>query len=150
MTIYSELLERVENGEPFTINLQKRNLKINGKYIIKEGVYDENRMLIADNYTPDSVLSIIENLYENYKFSLPSERSDNKKKKYFFAYSIDEIPDEKFFANFESREKSRARLEGFILLSVLNGKFTWNDSMGKWFWQSKIDKDLIILKQWII
>jgi hypothetical protein len=30
------------------------------------------------------------------------------------------------------------------------GLFKWDEeTMGKWFWQSKKDKDLVILRQWI-
>ena len=48
------------------------------------------------------------------------------------------------------REVEQARLEGFILCSVLNGTLTWDEpTMGKWFWESKKDPDLVILRKWI-
>lgn len=145
-TIYHELLTRVEQGEPFVIDFKKRNLKISHKYIIKDGEYGDRNLIIDGT---EDVLKTIEYLYTHYKFSLPSERSDKKRKKYFYAYSIEEIPDEKLFTCFETRELARAKLEGYILCSILNNRLQWKSSMGNWFWQSKIDKDLILLKEWI-
>ena len=50
----------------------------------------------------------------------------------------------------ERREVAKARLEGFILCMILNEKFQWDEEkLGKWFYQSKIDPDLIILRDWV-
>ena len=50
----------------------------------------------------------------------------------------------------ERREVAQATLEGFILCMILNGELVWDeDIMGKWFWQSVEDKDLVILRQWV-
>ena len=49
----------------------------------------------------------------------------------------------------ERREVARAKLEGFILCVVLSGKFKWAKEMGSWFWVSKSDPDLVILRQFI-
>ena len=47
------------------------------------------------------------------------------------------------------RDPAQIELELYILCQVLLG-MEWNEAlMGKWFWQSKEDKDLVILKQWI-
>ena len=47
------------------------------------------------------------------------------------------------------RDPAQIELELYILCQVLLG-MEWNEErMGKWFWQSKEDKDLVILKQWI-
>ena len=148
-TIYKELLRRVEGGEQFSVDFKNKNLKISGKYLIKNGEYEKERELINYSFPVNNILNSIEYLYTNYKYSIPSERSDNKRKNYFYAYSMEEIPDERFFTSFESREVSRAKLEGFILCSILNGHLFWTSNMGNWFWQSKIDPDLILLKEWI-
>ena len=150
MTIYSELLERVANGESFSINLEKRTMKIGKQRIIDNGEYDTTRELINNPFdSMDYVLDTIEVLYCNYKYSLPSERSESKRKGYFKAYSMESIPDERLF-NAERRELAQARLEGFILCMILKGIFKWDEEkLGKWFYQSKNDPDLVILKSWI-
>lgn len=150
MTIYEELIKRVSEGESFYINFKNRALKIGKKFVIADGVYDNSRELIACPYQdPKSLLDVIDNLYCNYKYSLPSERSDSKRRQYFKALSVDELTDMQM-ATGERREVARARLEGFILCMILNGKFIWDENkLGKWFYQSKIDPDLIILRDWV-
>lgn len=147
MTIYEELIQRVSDGEIFYINFKNRAMKIGKKFIIADGVYDQERKLIDCTDTVE-VLSEIEKLYKDYKYSLPSERSDNKRRKYFKALSIEEIPD-KYLFSAERREVTQAKLEGFILCMMLQGKFVWTDDIGKWFWQSKNDPDLVILRSWV-
>lgn len=146
MTIYEELIRRVSDGESFYINFKNRAMKIGKKFIIADGVYDTERKLIDYNCTDmKEILREIEKLYENYKYSLPSERSDSKRRKYFKALSIEELPDDKLMTA-ERREVARAKLEGFILCTVLSDKFKWTEDMGSWFWQSKNDSDLVILR----
>lgn len=150
MTIYEELVQRVSDGESFYINFKNRAMKIGKKFIIADGVYDTDRKLIeCDCTNMQEVLNKIEKLYEGYKYSLPSERSDNKRRKYFKALSIEEIPDDRLFVA-GRREIERAKLEGFILCSILTGKFEWDEQkLGKWFYQSKKDSDLVILRNWV-
>ena len=150
MTIYEELVKRVKDGESFYINFKRKALKIGKKFIIADGVYDDNRELyITSELKMPDVLANIELLYDNYKHSLPSERSSNKRIAYFKALPVDDLTDAQM-ATGERREVARARLEGFILCMILNGSFKWDEeTMGKWFWQSKNDPDLVILKNWI-
>lgn len=146
MTIYEELVERVSNGETFHIDFEKKTMKIGKETLIKNGEYDSERELITA--TTDNILGTIEVLYRNYKYSLPSERSDSKRRRYFKALSVEELTDEQLmFA--DRREITQAALEGYILCMILNEQFKWTDVMGKWFWQSKNDSDLVILKKWI-
>ena len=146
MTIYEELVERVSNGETFHIDLEKRTMKIGKETVIKNGEYDSERKLIIA--TTQDILSAIEGLYFNYKYSLPSERSDSKRRTYFKALSVEELTDEQLILA-DRREKTQAALEGYILCVILNGQFKWTEDMGKWFWESKKDSDLVILKKWI-
>ena len=82
MTIYEELIKRVGEGETFYVNFKNRALKIGKKFIIADGVYDDAKELIACPYqNPKSLLDVIDNLYCNYKYSLPSEKSDSKRRK---------------------------------------------------------------------
>ena len=151
MTIYEELVKRVSDGETFHIDFEKRAMKIGKQKIIDCGKYDESRILIDDVdgiFDTLEVLCSVKYLYNKYKYSLPSERSDSKRKCYFKALSVDKLTDAEM-ATGERREVAQARLEGFILCMVLVGKFVWLDSMGKWFWESKSDPDLVILRSWI-
>lgn len=145
MTIYEELIKRVSEGETFYIDFEKRTMKIGKQTIIDNGKYDDSRELIEFE---GLALKTIYELYQDYKYSLPSERSDSKRRKYFKALSVDELSDEHLMYA-ERREVEQSRLEGFILCTVLAGKFTWDESFGSWFWQSQNDADLVILRSWI-
>ena len=146
MTIYGELITRVDVGEKFHIDFEKRNMKVGKQFLIKDGKYDEERKLIGS--TSVDVMSIIEELYQSYKYSLPSERSCNKRKQYFKALRVDELTDRQLMTGC-LREGAKARLEGFMLCMILNGTLKWDESWGTFFWQSKNDPDLVILRSWI-
>ena len=150
MSIYLELLERVCGGESFHIDFEKRNMKVGKDYLIKEGEFDESRGLIRESYDIQTILNKIEELYKDYKYSLPSERSDNKRRKYFKALPMEEITDEQLMTA-ERREYSQAALEGFVLCMIVSGQFVWDENVmkGKWFWQSDIEPDLVVLRSWV-
>lgn len=147
MTIYDELIQKVSEGSRFSIDLENRTMKIGKKKIVNNGEYGDKELI---NIKTDDPLDIIENLYSQYKFSIPSERSESKRRCYFKALPANELTDEELICGVR-REVARARLEGFILCMILNGKLTWDEfTMGKWFWQSNNDPDLVILKKWIV
>lgn len=154
MSIYLELIERVDNGETFSIDFEKRTMKVGKDYLIKNGEYDETRELFGklyeEPYSLQVVLHMIRELYKNYKYSLPSERSDSKRKKYFKALSVDELTDEQLMCG-GKRETTQAALEGFILCSIIAGHLVWDDEImeGSWFYQDKNDSDLVILRSWV-
>lgn len=150
MTIYEEFIKRVKDGETFDINFNKRSLKVGKTFLIKDGCYDEERELFDGlDLTMYDILDLIEMRYETYKYSLPSERSDNKRRSYFKALSVDKLTDAQM-ATGEMREVAKAHLEGFILCMVIAGRFVWDeDKLGKWFYQSKNDPDLVILRNWV-
>ncbi len=152
MTIREEFIQRVAEGEQFYVNFEKRTMKVGKDYLIKDGEYDTTRELTLKISTYNA-LRIIEDFYPHYKYSLPSERSDSKRHKYFKALPIEEIDDERLLSS-ERREIAQATLESFILCMIINGSLVWDkvleeDPNAKWFWQSKKDPDLVILKKWI-
>lgn len=148
--IYEELLERVANGEKFHIDFEKRNMRVGRQYLIKNGEYDKERKLeLAPHYSSmNIILYILKDLYRDYKYSTPSERSENKRRKYFKALSVDELTDEQL-VNGMPREYTQAALEGYILVKIVDGSFKWDASYGNWFYQDKKEPDFIILKKWI-
>mgnify|MGYP003316877398 CR=1 FL=1 len=117
MSIYMEGYERVVNGERFHIDFEKRTMKVGGDTIIDNGEYDASKTLFDAAYDSKSLLDMISELYRIYKYSLPSERSDAKRKKYFKALSIDELTDEELIVGMP-REKAQYMLEAFILCMI--------------------------------
>ena len=150
MSIFLKGLERVENGERFSINIEKRTMKIGQAKLIDNGEYDTTQLLYDEKFDDSrTMLDKVRELYIAYRFSLPSERSDKKRKKYFKALPIEELTDEQLIYS-NRREVAQYMLEAFILCAILNGDFVWDDEIhGKWFYQDKIEKDLVILKNWI-
>lgn len=152
MNIYDLSMEQINNKVPFFVGFENKDLKIGNKYLIKEGIYDEKYNLLSSEdvkkfQTNEKILEHIEYLYKNYKYSIPSERNSHRRKQYFKALSIDELPDEYLFIS-NDREICLAKLELFILLMILNKNLKWTDDMGTWFWKSKQDSDLVLLKNW--
>lgn len=147
MTIYDELVKRVSDGETFRIDFEKRTMKVGKEFLIKNGEYSPERKLMCKS--DGNVLDVIDRLYITYKHSLPSERSDNKRRHYFKTMCLDDLTDDRLFIA-GRREVEQSKLEGYILCSILDGTLTWDETkMGKWFWQSKNDPDLVILRKWI-
>lgn len=154
MSIYLELIERVSNGESFHINFEKRNMKVGKDYLIKEGEFDESKELFPSLYegvySLHVSLHMIRELYKNYKYSLPSERSDNKRRKYFKALPMEELTDGQLMVA-ERREITQAALEGLVLCLIVSGQLVWDEDVmqGKWFYQSKSDPDFVLLRSWV-
>ena len=150
MSIFLKGLERVENGERFSINIEKRTMKIGQAKLIDNGEYDTTQVLYDEKFDDSrTMLDKVRELYIAYRFSLPSERSDKKRKKYFKALPIEELTDEQLIYS-NRREVAQYMLEAFILCAILNGDFVWDDEIhGKWFYQDKTEQDLVILKNWI-
>ena len=150
MSIFLKGLEQVENGERFYIDFEQRTMKVGQAKIIDNGEYDTSQVLYDEKFDDSrTLLDKVRELYIAYKISLPSERSDKKRRKYFKAMPIDELTDEQLIYG-TRREVAQYMLEAFILCAILNGDFVWDDEIhGKWFYQDKIEQDLVILKTWI-
>lgn len=143
--IYQEAVDEVINGARFRIDFINRSLKIGKHYIIKDGEYDGELGLSK----PDNPLEEIERLFNRYHHSMPSERSENKRKTYFRALPEHELSEEDMLFG-EPREVAQIKLELCILILILNDTLVWDEfAKGKWFWQSPKHKELIILKEWI-
>lgn len=146
--LYPEVIERIADGARFTVNLQKRSLKLNGKYIIKDGKYDGD--LGVELTDP---IQQIEYLYDRYRHSIPSERNDNRRRHYFQALPESQLDDNDMLYGIP-REVAAAELEIFILLALMTGALTWetftqNDPKATWFWKSSNEPSLIIFKKWL-
>ncbi|MCM1302195.1 MAG: hypothetical protein NC250_09320 [Alistipes senegalensis] len=144
--IYQKAVSAVEEGANFRVDFPTRSLKLRGKFIIKNGEYAGK--LGVQKCSEEEFFSKVEELYDRYKHSLPSERSESKARRYFMALPERELSDDAMLYG-ERRDKAQIELELFILCQLLGG-FRWNtEKFGKWFWQSANDKDLIILRDWV-
>lgn len=144
--IYQEAILAVEDGVNFKIDFQNRSFKLNGKFVIQDGKYEGE--LGVPYCNEDEFFANVEELYRIYKHSIPSERSEGKSRQYFRALPESDLSDDDMLYG-ERRDRAQIELELYVLCQILVG-FKWNpDRMGSWFWQSKIDKDLVILKQWV-
>ena len=144
--IYQETVRAVENGARFKVDIRRRSLKIDGKYVIRDGRYDGG--LGVQACTEDEFFLNMEKLYRRYKHSVPSERSGGKSRLYFRALPEKDLDDGDMLYG-ERRDKAQVELELYLLCRILDG-FRWNpETMGRWFWQSKADKDLVILREWV-
>jgi len=54
MTVYEELIKRVEEGESFYVNFKNRSLKIGNKFVITDGLYDKERILYDTFYNSNA------------------------------------------------------------------------------------------------
>lgn len=60
--IWNEAQEKINNGSTFRVDLEKRNLLIDGKYIIKEGQY-EGKLGYNTDFPVNAILAMIEEYY---------------------------------------------------------------------------------------
>ena len=130
-----ELEQKIENGAKFHISFEKRELHIDGKQV---------DVSCAEQ---DFSFEKLENLYRRYRHSLPGER-DNSRRNYFIALPEEELSDDDMFYG-ERRQIARFRLEFYVLRAIVSGALVWNEDWGKWFWQSKNDKSLVLLRSWV-
>ena len=140
---YEEIIEEVRNGSKFMVDFKERSVKLNGKKV-------DTTDLGIPQLNIDESLRLIENHYYNYKRSVPSERNDSKRRRYFKADKVDNLSDKELCCN-EEREAAQVDLELLVLGLILNGSLAWNDERmgGTWFWVSRRYPTLVILKEWL-
>lgn len=142
MSIYDALVTEVEQGKSFHIDLKKKTLKIGKKVMIDNGQYDGE--LIGD--LPCNPWEMAERLFYNYYVSMPSQWAE-RKKSYFKAKEYEDMNEFELAAG-EPRLIAQAKLEGFILCTILAKLLTWNDLFGSWFWKSAKYPQFVLLKEW--
>lgn len=126
----NEIIKRIKNGEPFRIDFEKRQVKLNGSFVLTE--FD----------TPKDTEKELVELFRNYKRSVPSVRADSK---YFFAYDETKLSTKELVEN-ESRYIARAKLELFVLGLIVNN--AWEFEPKQWYWQSKDEPKLVLFRKW--
>ena len=126
----------------FNVDLKKKVLQLD-----KNNVPLDN--MSVNISSSEDMLSTIHKLFERYKYSVPSERSEGKRRRYFKALKLSEIDYDDFMFG-EGRDTAQIKLELYVLLSSIYYKNFWEEIFKEYFfYQSDKDKDLIILKDWV-
>ena len=142
MELYDEIINSVSSGSVFNVDLKKKVLQLD-----KNNIPLDN-MSVNISSSKD-MLSTIHKLFERYKYSVPSERSEGKRRRYFKALKLSEIEYDDFMFG-EGRDTAQIKLELYVLLSSIYHKDFWEEIFKEqFFYQSDKDKDLIILKDWV-
>ena len=124
-----EFIKKVEDGQPYRINFEKREVRLNGF------------LVDIDFELPDNVEEKLLELFRNYKYSVPARNSDSK---YFFAFDESHLSTKQLAEN-EHRYIARAKLEIYVLGLIINNKWDFGN---KWYWQSNIEPKLVLFKKW--
>ena len=142
MELYDEIINSVSSGSVFNVDLKKKVLQLDKNNIPLDNIN-------VNISSPEDMLSTIHKLFERYKHSVPSERSEGKRRRYFKALKLSEIDYDDFMFG-EGRDTAQIKLELYVLLSSIYYKNFWEEIFKKhFFYQSDKDKDLIILKDWV-
>ena len=142
MELYDEIINSVSSGSVFNVDLKKKVLQLD-----KNNVPLGN--ISVNISSSEDMLSTIHKLFERYKYSVPSERSEGKRRRYFKALKLSEIDYDDFMFG-EGRDTAQIKLELYVLLSSIYYKNFWEEIFKEhFFYQSDKDKDLIILKDWV-
>lgn len=150
MTYYEMLIYLAQKDySKIHIDLKNKTLKVGKQLIIENGNIIQHKVIVGDDvYECSKFVSErldIDELYENYKYSMPSERDGGNH--YFKALTASLLTDEQLVYGMP-RLEARVRLEAYVMLGSLAGLIKWENN-NHWFWQSSKDKDFVILKSWI-
>lgn len=141
MKVYDQLIDAVENGKRFKVDLRKRILKIDGEIYIDHGIVRRG----CECEPSDSLFADVENLWDGFYYSRPSERSESNRHTYYKAMPLKNMSDEQLCKG-KNREVERAKIEYATLMGIL-GNSKW--AGGSWYWRSEKYPALIILKEWM-
>ena len=142
MELYDEIINSVSSGSVFNVDLKKKVLQLDKNNIPLDNIN-------VNISSSEDMLSTIHKLFERYKYSVPSERSEGKRRRYFKALKLSEIDYDDFMFG-EGRDTAQIKLELYVLLSSIYHKDFWEEIFKEqFFYQSDKDKDLIILKDWV-
>ena len=142
MELYDEIINSVASGSVFNVDLKKKVLQLDKNNIPLDNIN-------VNISSSEDMLSTIHKLFERYKYSVPSERSEGKRRRYFKALKLSEIEYDDFMFG-EGRDTAQIKLELYVLLSSIYHKDFWEEIFKEqFFYQSDKDKDLIILKDWV-
>lgn len=143
--LYEEIIKQVQGGAKFCVDLKKKSLLFNRKYIIKNGeckIYDVENLI--ERKDADTILAELVDLFNVYYNSIPSERS-NRRVQWFKALRLDELSQNDLLYG-EQRDVAQCRLELYFLFHVLNGDLKWQEDWLNVF--HKLTDKCLLLRQW--
>ena len=156
MYVIDEVIKKLNEEKMVKVDLIKQSLKVEDERGMMEGwiangvetKYCPKGDLIKRPDLNENVMDKLEELYEVYKFSYPSECEVKRKKNYFKALKAEEMTDAELVVGVD-RYTARVTLEATLLLLSITGYLRWKEDWGSWFYQGK-DKDFIILRDWVM
>lgn len=152
-TIYTKVIDGVRHGLSFTVDFKTKTLIFDGEIIIKNGEYKGELGVkpittCTGKDADEAMFTYLEALYQDYKHSIPTGLEGcSETKRYFHALSSERLTDDDIRRGIPRRQ-ARAILELTLLCYAIVGQFQWRDEWGTYFWQSKKDRDFVILKDW--
>lgn len=150
MTYYEALIKLAQsNYNKIHIDLAHKTLKVGKQVVIECGNIKHDKIIVGDDvYECIELIAEplnIDELYKMYKYSLPSERDGVKH--YFKALPASLLTDEQMITGMP-RLEARVRLEAYVMFAALKGWLEL-EHPEHWYWQSKQDRDFVILKKYI-
>ena len=146
-TLYEEIIGQVSQGACCHVDFKKRTIRLNNKNVDIEGEFGVGTFADLDEWLDEA-----ENLYDEFKYSKPTQRSMKRERKSKFrGLTVDQLVAQcghDALNNPTSRDVAQAKLEVFMLLSLIQGTFNPEELFAKdWFYQGA-DKSFIIRKEW--
>lgn len=148
--IYKYTMDAAEEERKVRIDIIGRTLTVDNNVIIDKGIYRGELGLPV--VATKVALEMIEDAYIKYKSSMPNEETNiTCRSSLFKALPSQKLSDEDLISS-EYRSIARIRLELTVLIMILNKSIDWDSEQlaGKWFWQSSKEKNLVLLKEWIV
>ena len=148
--IYKYTMDAAEEERKVRIEIIGRTLTVDNNVIIDKGIYRGELGLPV--VATKVALEMIEDAYIKYKSSMPNEETNiTCRSSLFTALPSQKLSDEDLISS-EYRSIARIRLELTVLIMILNKSIDWDSEQlaGKWFWQSSKEKNLVLLKEWIV
>lgn len=148
--IYKYTMDAAEEERKVRIDIIGRTLTVDNNVIIDKGIYRGELGLPV--VATKVALEMIEDAYIKYKSSMPNEETNiTCRSNLFKALPSQKLSDEDLISS-EYRSIARIRLELTVLIMILNKSIDWDSEQlaGKWFWQSSKEKNLVLLKEWIV
>lgn len=148
-TIYDYAYHKVEAGADFKVDFIRRRVEVDGEVLIDDGKY-EGLLGVPRLSSQEFVMTEVLDLYNIYKYSTPTERSERKKHPYFYALSADELSKTHSAYFGERRDTAQFNLEFMFLGYVLTGQLTWQPEWTGYYWRPSKESTMRIQKEWII
>lgn len=107
--------------------------------LVRSLTFDDKRRMTTDDAALGTSVEQLEAAYAVYKHSIPSEKTMHRTAR-FYALPESELSDDDMLYGAKREDAERA------LEKALQG-FAMPEGAG-WFWQSKNDPDLVVLRSW--